>query len=1475
MGISDIELFIDDWRMLQLRKTTSPSKIVQVPKFIGTRTKDGLFKISSVAHETSQLDALWLKVIGWSPKAVQSASTVAASKNSRGLQSFWNSITSTSRTAAAEKVARAEKEVELELAKDVLGEARTTAFLSVITAQLTSNVEKSFARELERATKKPPPKATRISLLTSFHDQLESSNSLDHAIAKATDVFANVLPRRSGRIFIGFPTHQTTGIGAHISAPSVIPTVERESIDLNARWVRTWNEEMLRAAGMISRIAWCEQSDALKRKLDDIVRDSGSGKLLLEQMKMVLPQALQNLNQYAFSEATPSSKVGNFIEEGFWDCDKSGSLEMDILSTRGVVSAKDIRLGTDELSFLEGISFLPKGITDKQPDIVRKLVDNGVITSVVLTDIKRELERQSLSSQQLVEFLQWLAKRVSSKQMDTQGAASLFKVTVANDTDNDRVIQLGSIRYFQSPHRIPIDLPVPEDTIPHKFTKSIDGGCLVAFGWEDLQIVPWVNFLLSDARIQGTSKRLDLDKDFAALVLPAISKQWKGLSDSSKQTLKNLLGDKTVIPTKLGMRKPGDSYFKSVKLFDDLATITMSNLSDSFLSTLGVRKTVELNLVFERLLNPHKTDGVTSAWSHVDLIKYLVSVRADVPPNDIKKLQKTAICTAEGEKGGQRYRLSELFEPKDELRPLQARFVFWPGVYRPFAEESKFMRALGLRTHPTVAELIEIIGSPAKDSVLRDNALHYLINFQYQNNYPVSEIAGTQIPFLPIKNDAKTRSTPLACFTNSKAALLGCKILHQDLHQHASILGVARDPPIASCVEWLVKNPPATSRSARELFEYFAARLNELGVPLAEMLYRAPIVPIMSQETTGEKQEIFLLRRLPPNMCFLGRGGKYADILDYVEFGDAGNAFLIRCGAKPEPTSLELAKLVVSEPARILNTLNDLGRYLALLTRIAADWSSIKKEKGLVRQMKESAFLLASVERPSISSEKVMHQEDDDDDDRDAFKSWQLARADKIVVVDDATDYNYFKSDVLAAPQDEVLENLYLALGASTISSVVIQTHRLGGRLHDSESARRMKKLVVERVKLFLSDVSKEQIKHDGNWVEKNLDFVAVSGITLHKTLKGHQANHSLAINALYNKLQDSLLKSPEHVMYFKPGVNDPFDLGSALCTVCLNKTKPQQAIVLMTLLESNLSKLQARGYNVSRILKKKQAEDKIQEEEKQKQLQEEQARLASTLSLKKASEVPVRHGKEESRGDAMPGVFPDTPERDGLDRTLDLLRDSNHGQQPLLTTFRERMRDIWKGGSGPGITAQSEETFVQNDDSKYVTNKDNNVARRTERGEGKTLGVTDAASLQATLERTIKASKPFNSGTLESSGLENLVNETPSFCDRNPAHNIILQGQTSHGMKVFCSKAVVEPSIFLDSNGSGLEAFSAIILQVARAMDVPRSSLNIFYDASSESIAFNMGRAIFLNYHYFEGMHLPDVQQGRLNSSITYCEYH
>ena len=93
------------------------------------------------------------------------------------------------------------------------------------TASVQTSIPRDFVKELERATKKPPPKTTKLAVLIS-----SSIADLDtDPTTCATEMLSSVLPSKAfrGRIFIGFPTQQTSGLQAHISAPSVIPVSPR------------------------------------------------------------------------------------------------------------------------------------------------------------------------------------------------------------------------------------------------------------------------------------------------------------------------------------------------------------------------------------------------------------------------------------------------------------------------------------------------------------------------------------------------------------------------------------------------------------------------------------------------------------------------------------------------------------------------------------------------------------------------------------------------------------------------------------------------------------------------------------------------------------------------------------------------------------------------------------------------------------------------------------------------------------------------------------------------------------------------------------------------------------------------------------------------------------------------------------------------------------------------------------------------
>ena len=67
--------------------------------------------------------------------------------------------------------------------------------------------------------------------------------------------FHNEQIHPAGLIFIGLGTHQTTGIGMHVYS-HLIPTIERENLDLQDPYISKWNTELLLAIGQIARFAY-------------------------------------------------------------------------------------------------------------------------------------------------------------------------------------------------------------------------------------------------------------------------------------------------------------------------------------------------------------------------------------------------------------------------------------------------------------------------------------------------------------------------------------------------------------------------------------------------------------------------------------------------------------------------------------------------------------------------------------------------------------------------------------------------------------------------------------------------------------------------------------------------------------------------------------------------------------------------------------------------------------------------------------------------------------------------------------------------------------------------------------------------------------------------------------------------------------------------------------------------------------------
>lgn len=456
--------------------------------------------------------------------------------------------------------------------------------------------------------------------------------------------------------------------------------------------------------------------------------------------------------------------------------------------------------------------------------------------------------------------------------------------------------------------------------------------------------------------------------------------------------------------------------------------------------------------------------------------------------------------------------------------------------------------------------------------------------------------------------------------------------------------------------------------------------------------------------------------------------------------------------------------------------------------------------------------------------------------------------------VDDYSSYRLFKQSLVCAPEEERLEEFYLALGSIPLASLVEEDLRVGSLSEKQDQAILLQKQILERSKLFLHEVPAQTIKHDTRWLEKNFSVAVVSSISLRRSLRGRSLSHKESRTAACT--QDG---HKEWTLYIVPTTVDTYQVSQNLCKLLLNRPTQTAAITLESLLILNLYQLRARGYNVERILRAKAAEQRIAEEERRKQLEEEENHIKEQEEeWKKQSQLVQAATKEDrrkSKGSSMPGAFgsdspPDTPVQkrgrslfSGLKERLGI--DSSGEAQQQLQNFL---------GGGTGHDSRG-----QQNNSPPPPYDDGKLAK----GKG-TEKVSSPHAVQQNLLNAIQASRAHDSSALFSPPNQQTIKEQATYCDSTPSQNITFLADASNGTRIFVSKTLtVAPTTFLAENVLALNSFAVLLHDVGDVYGLPRKALHIFYDEQGGTIAFNAHGSVFCNFRFFNQLHKRKMESG------------
>ena len=463
--------------------------------------------------------------------------------------------------------------------------------------------------------------------------------------------------------------------------------------------------------------------DAIKRLWEDAAAANGSGGRPDEDVQTRLRgRALHALKFFTFHPSTPSPVVSNLMQTAFFAC--ATTHPFSIISSDGVRSAMHVHSPNPEFSgFLKHLPLVSEDVFNGAKTMIATLRARGMIKNVTFADILNGLRLGPLNETETVACLNWwigVTKRGNS--LNLQWRSQLLDALVITITGpHEKMMKLSDTQTFLNSKTgesiIPTDGPLPSTLLPMSITSSFDPEVLASvFPWKQLSMADWLRHL-TDPDVAAANAEFDITNSasWAERVLSVLAQAWPSLPETAQDDVVKVLNAKSCIPTSTGLKVPDQAYFPSVKLFRDLPIVTMPSGDtvegglEKVLQSLGVRKHVELQIIFERsdsnfpwvrLTNLNNRMIETGDWTTYDLVKYLVSIQSTLTPEEIERLSQSSAFLEDSARekqyaagASQKVRVMDLYEPMEIYRELGLPVIDW-GVdnqWRSESDEGKFL----------------------------------------------------------------------------------------------------------------------------------------------------------------------------------------------------------------------------------------------------------------------------------------------------------------------------------------------------------------------------------------------------------------------------------------------------------------------------------------------------------------------------------------------------------------------------------------------------------------------------------------------------------------------------------------------------------------------------------------------------------------------------------------------------------------
>lgn len=570
-------------------------------------------------------------------------------------------------------------------------------------------------------------------------------------------------------------------------------------------------------------------------------------------------QAILLMQSFCPQQSTPDPAVGTALAQGFSRC--MPNVAPPVLTRSGVIRGDVAKLPHRGI---EGFV---------RENVVRKIVYSNAqeyFTYIAcsrqlnLDDLLEYLKTTVLEQKDVLRLLNWWTRysRVDSysstmsKSFLLKESIRFFPNGIRKSSDNEEVACMSSFLFFvEKDSRLSGTLlPLPDTVLPIDFQNAIGLSVLTDSAlspwFSPLPIDIWLEFIAHDdimnaARPEDEHKRIE--------VLVTLNREFDKKSAQDRAAFGDLcrlnLANRKCIPFDsdgtCSATVPGDLYVFSAELeaFEGMGSfykaselLKAAGVSEIFLLTLGVRKSVSIDFLFSNL--------ETLKWTTdpKPLVEYLRT--ATLSKNDLAKLVRSKYLPAENDTKA--YAPSELYLPSVDFRLFPfVRMLSWPSESEvsPRSENGKFLVSLGMKTVVPLSQILTHL-SLANDQDARKTILEYLCerlgpNALYYDEYTrMSATQKNQYKILPcvlncmLESDSEIFEfrSPVSCYSTASCSVMGFPIINPALGDSAKVYGsLFQCPPEPSTAVLLEQLLHLVDKAKEKLKHATATSLDDIA----------------------------------------------------------------------------------------------------------------------------------------------------------------------------------------------------------------------------------------------------------------------------------------------------------------------------------------------------------------------------------------------------------------------------------------------------------------------------------------------------------------------------------------------------------------------------------------------------------------------------------------------------------------------